>query len=74
MAKTERFSHPLNVLFDPDTKQKLVELTDNGRLSQGHVLRQLVHSAHAMKVQKIPTCADGGRCQCPHSFNVPRAS
>lgn len=66
MTHSTTFSSPLNVLFDPETKQKLDALTDNGRLSRAHVIRQLVQHAHRMSVAGLPTCANGHSCYCPH--------
>lgn len=74
MARTDKFNRPLNVLFDEETKTMLQGLTENGRLTQAHVLRELVHHQYKMKVLKTPHCATGGPCLCPHMHAVQRSA
>lgn len=60
----------MTLLLDVETREKLAALTENGRLSRGDVLRNLVHYAYQMKIQRIPTCVTGTACHCPHTHLV----
>lgn len=71
MSKSPNFQKPLSVLFDDETAAMLTELQQKGRVSKGHVIRQAIRHAHAMQVKKIPTCANGTACHCPHTHQFP---
>lgn len=73
MSNTGQFARQLTVLFDDDTKRKLEALTDNGRLTQAHVIRQAIQRTYSMEVEQRPTCANGSQCHCPHTHTfIPR--
>lgn len=74
MATSKRKTSGLSVNLDPDTKSKLLELTDNGRLSQNHVIREGIQRMHAMAVKHVPMCANGNACHCPHTHQFPPRS
>lgn len=71
MSKSPNFQKPLSVLFDDETADMLTQLTDKGRLSKGHVIRQAVRHTFAMQIQHRPTCATGNACHCPHTHQFP---
>lgn len=71
MSKSPNFQKPLSVLFDDESAAMLTALTENGRVSKGHVIRQAVRNAHAMQILQRPTCANGNACHCPHTHQFP---
>lgn len=71
MSKSPNFQRPLSVLFDTETAAMLEALTDNGRVSKGHVIRQAVRNVHAMQILHRPTCSNGNACHCPHTHQFP---
>lgn len=73
MSRSKNFQNPRTIMFDDETLAMGKALTESGRLSLAHVVRQAVQHMHAMKILKRPTCANGGACHCPHTHTYPAA-
>lgn len=54
-----------HVCLDAAEKDMLEALAAQSGMPQGLILRQALRARYAMQLQSTPTCADGGRCQCP---------
>lgn len=52
-------------LLSLEDEQKLLALCALDRESKGAVLRQAIRSAYAMRVLRVPTCANGQQCYVP---------
>jgi len=71
MPKSSKFGHNFNVLLDDLAYVKLTDLTQGGRVSRGHVIRQMIDATHRMQHGGYPTCASGSACMCPQLHPLP---
>lgn len=69
--KTKNYPNPITVMLDERTKKELLDLSQNGLLSQGHVVRECIRARHLHTFGQRPTCADGGGCHCPNTHTYP---
>jgi hypothetical protein len=60
----------LNVLLEPEDRQRLAELAKREGLHASQIIRNLIRSRHSMKLHGLPTCADGAGCRCPQMHTV----
>ena len=60
----------LNVLLDPEDRQRLSELAKKEGLHASQIIRMLIRSRHSMKIHGMPTCATGENCRCPQMHTV----
>ncbi len=63
-------SKQLNVLLEPEDRQRLQELADKEGLHASQIIRNLIRSRHSMKMHGIPTCANGEGCRCPQMHSL----
>lgn len=60
----------LNVLLEPDDRQRLTELAKKEGLHASQIIRNLIRARHSMKLHGLPTCANGEGCRCPQMHTV----
>ncbi len=66
MSEGTTRTHQVNALLDDAEKNMLDTLAVKAGISRGLVIRQSLRARYAMQEHAMPTCADGGRCHCPH--------
>lgn len=64
-------NHSFNVLLSPHHMTLLEELSIKTSTNYSICIRQAISNFHTMKIQGIPTCADGNACRVPNMFPTP---
>ncbi len=58
--------HQFNLELDPPMREALEACHKASGLARALVLRYSLTFYHAMTIGKVPTCANGQACLCPH--------
>lgn len=60
-----------NCLLTEADDAMLIKLAQDSDRKKAQVVREGLRLMYKMKYQRVPVCADGGDCRCPHAHIYP---
>ena len=60
----------LNVLLDPEDRQRLAEIAKAEGLHASQIIRAMIRARHAIRCHGLPTCANSESCRCPQMHTL----